>query len=273
MPILKHLLTITLITAISTYLAFGIYLYFNQHKALYHPTSHDFFDCPSFADAEAITHKGTRFFYDKAISQTSKNKNPALQDKLAVLYHGNASSACNSTYWKKIFEDHNTSYIIVEYSGYAGDPKTPNLNDILQDVRNINDYLQTLNFNQLIFIGASLGSGPAAYHTTLTTPNKLLLIPTYTSIADVAQHHYPYYPIKLMIKDNFTPKEWLKDYQKSLLIIHGTDDQLLPFYLTEILYKSVPTLTKQLIKIHQSEHNNIYIQSQTINAIFDFLSK
>jgi hypothetical protein len=259
LAVLKHLLTVTLIIAISTYLAFGIYLYFNQHKALYHPTGQDFYDCPAFADTQALNHQGSRFFY--------KN----LGDKLAVLYHGNASSACNGTYWKKIFENHNISYIIVEYAGYAGDPKTPNLNDILQDVKNINNYIKNFNYDQLIYIGESLGSGPAAYHSTLTPPDKLLLIPAYTSIAEVVQYHYPLYPIKLMIKDNYNPQTWLQNYQNQLLIIHGIDDQLLPIFLAKKLYNSVSTSNKQFTVITQTDHNNIYTSSQTIQAIQNFL--
>lgn len=272
-PILKQTLQLLLIIGLATYLAFGIYLYFNQHKALYHPDSQDFQTCKNFADAQKITHNGTRFYYGKTPDQTSENTNLVLQKKFAILYHGNAGSACDRLLWKQILKQNNISYIIVEYSGYAGDPQPPSMKRILEDVQNINNYLKNINYDQLILIGESLGSGPAAYHSTLTMPDKILLIPAYPSIVDVAQHHYPYYPVRWMVKDNYSPQKWLNNYQNQLLIIHGVDDILLPIYLSEKLYNSIPAGNKQFVKIKLADHNNIYTAPATLDAINKFLTK
>lgn len=257
---LKAIIIKSFIIALSVYVLTVLYMFMAQRSYVYFPFEQDFDSCKGFADAEKIEHNGTRFYY--------KNNS----DKLIVYYHGNAGSACDRDYIKDEFEKDGYSYIFVEYAGYSNDTKKPSKDLLMLDARNVNDFLKTIEYSELALAGESIGASLTLYHSSLASEDKVLLLSPYYSAARIGQIHYPVFPIKLLMKDDYDNSEWINDLNK-ITIIHGTADDIVPMRESKKLYDEISIDDKKFIEIKGAGHNTLFSFTETFIAISDFLKK
>ena len=258
MPLLTRIFIEILIISLLSYIGFGFYLYLFQNKILYYPDKQDFELCQSLKDSQKINFKGTRFYY--------KNNS----DKVIVFYHGNAGSACDRSFLGDEFQYLGYSYIIVEYAGYSNDSRKPGKDLLMQDVRNINDFLKTINYSDLVLMGNSIGSYLASYHSSIADYNKLVLISSFDNILDIARDKFPFYPMSLMLKENYNNGELLAGAD-NVLFIHGGKDTIIPIKYSKDLYKKIKTKNKNFVEIKAAGHNDLYSNVETFEALRDFL--
>lgn len=257
--ILKRVLVIVLII----YILFGLFLFFSQKSLLYFPTNQDFNDCVGFESYEKLMYNETRFYY----------KEGTKKDNVVVYYHGNAGSTCDRSAFKSIFEQANTSLIFVEYAGYSNDNRNnPSRDLILQDVENIYSYVEEKNFQEVSVYGQSIGSGAASYHAYLGNVDYLILVTPFSNLEDVIEYKYPIYPVSILFKENYNNGNWLKSYNNSLLIIHGSDDEVIPHKFSQELFEEVSTIDKNYILIENRGHNDIWYSSEFKDSIFKFIN-
>ena len=245
---------------ILVYLGFWAYLFFNQRNLLYFPALGDLEACEAFVKtgAEKIVQSGTTLYYKKN------------GGTIVVFYHGNGGTACDRKFLTDEFDRNNFSYLFVEYAGYADNRETTKEN-IFEDVLNADDFLRTLSYEKLAFVSESLGAGPLAYHTTLRTPDKIVLLSPYTRISAVAKRHFPFmlYPTALLVQDDFDTAA-LTMFHGSTLVIHGTEDAVIPFDLGQAVYDRIPAGQKQFIPIWGAGHDTT-LDTATITALLLFL--
>jgi pimeloyl-ACP methyl ester carboxylesterase len=240
------------------YIGFGFFLFLNQERIVYRPFPQDFGSCPALASAEQVNASGTRMY----VNQDSA---PVI-----VLYHGNAGSACDRAWYAMQIEAAGYGYAIVEYAGYSNDPRQTTHDLIKQDVRNVIAYFTETNHPVVGIIGESIGSGPASYHASIAPPAQLLLITPFTSLKDVAQDRFWFYPAGLLVDNAFDTVAKLAAYEGTVTIIHGTDDTVIPFRFGQAVYNSIAT-EKTLIAVDGADHNNLLGYPETQAAITQFL--
>lgn len=257
----KRMLYRMIVIVLSVYVITGAMLFFRQSSYIYFPDNTDFYGCPYFEHIEKIEHNGTRMYYQNN------------GERLAVLYHGNAGSACDRSYFSTQFRSQGTSYLIVEYAGYSGDTERPSRERIYKDVSNVVRVVQNIAHNELILVGESIGAGVASYHATLQTPDKLLFISPFTSLSDVAKIHYPWYPVKWLLREEYDNVAALKAYKNKLLIIHGETDSIIPISLSQELLDKVPTVEKELIAIPNAGHNDLISSGLFFRSITNFITQ
>lgn len=245
---------------LSVYLAVIIFMFFNQKSYLYFPDRQNFFDCPQFSESQKIIFQGTRFYYTP------------VSQKLVVFYHGNAGSACDRGYLKDLFKQWGYSSIFVEYAGYASDSKKPSQKLMTQDAENINLWLKTTEHKKPALAGESLGTWFALYHSTLVQDSKLLLISPFFDMAEVAQKHYPWLPIKLLLTEKYQTKNF-RPLAKEILIVHGGKDEIIPIKQSKKLFGNLDAANKNFEEISNAEHNDILDFPQTLELIKNFLEK
>lgn len=237
------------------YLLFGFWLFLSQRKFIYFPDNQDFLSCEGFQDAQKIYMDKTRAYLKKT------------SDKLVIVYHGNAGSACDRYFLKEIFEKKGYSYIFVEYSGYSNDTKNPSKKLLQQDVKNTIHFVETQKFKKIIIYGESIGTGVASYHASISSADGLIFIAPFDSILNFARKSYPVYPLGLMLKEDYDNIASLKDYGGKITIIHGSRDSVIPLERSRNLFKSLITSEKEFVQIMHADHNDIYEYKDTISAI------
>jgi uncharacterized protein len=243
----KKVITTIAIALLMVYLLFGSFLFFNQKSMIYYPDDQDFNQCAGFNSYEKLTFNRTRFYFKQG-----------AQDTVLVHYHGNAGSACDRSYFKYIFEQSNASLIFVEYAGYSNDTINPSKKLILDDVINIRDYITKHNYTHMIVYGESLGSGAASYHAYVGDVTDLILVTPFSKLEAVAQSKYMLYPAFLLLREKYDNIKWLRNYEGSLLIVHGDTDLVIPHSFSEDLFDSVSTKNKTYVLIEGVGHNDIW---------------
>lgn len=249
-------------------LALGAYLllsgdtYVDQNYQAYFPDDQDFDSCPGFAESEKITEGGTRMYYTKAAS-----------DIIIVYYHGNAGSACDRSFVKDKLSEDGYSSLFVEYAGFSADDKEPSRDLIFKDVQNADKFLKSLDYKNTIIMGTSLGSGIAAYHQTLSKPDKMVLFTPYDKFSNVGKTHYPHLPVKTLLSEEYEADVWMKDYNGEIIIIHGTYDEVIPIKYAQALYDAIPSKDKIFHVVEGETHNTILNNTEVWGVVMDFMKK
>lgn len=241
------------------YVSFGLLLSCNQERLIYQPWTKDFDDCPELLDAERISFEGTRMYF--------KDNGPWI----AVLYHGNAGSACDRALYAQLFEESGYSYVLPEYAGYSNDVVRPTHDVIKNDVRHVIDFLAHEGYSDVVIVGESIGTGAAAYHVSLSPPSRLMLISPFTSLTDIARRRFWFYPVSLLVRNAFDNVRLLADYRGPILVLHGDQDDIIPERLGRKLFVSLPSSEKRMVVVHGAGHNTMFAFPETFTAIRSFL--
>jgi uncharacterized protein len=243
----------------SFYMLFGVYITLSQEKIVYQPFSQDFEVCPGFSSAEKVTVGSTRMY----VRSGERGR--------VVLYHGNAGSACDRDFYTEWFVRAGYGYVIPEYAGYSNDPQETTHELVKEDVRNVLAYLASIGEANELVVGESVGTGVAAYHTSLHAPRRLLLISPFASLKDVARRRFWYYPTSIMVDNAFDNSVLLGAYRGPVTIMHGEDDMIIAYASGKKLYDSLPTIQKQFVSLTGVGHNDVFSTPVSYEAVQVFL--
>lgn len=232
------------------YLIFGLFLFVNQYNIMFYPSNQDFYDCSGFEDFEKINYNDTRFYL--------KHKN----QNILIHYHGNAGSACDRSALRPHLENFNGSLLFLEYAGFSNDERTPTPNKLLQDVKNLVNFLEENNYENITIYAESIGSGPASYHARIAPVKKIILSSPFSSLKALAQSKYIIYPANFLLRENLDNIYWLENFEGEVIIFHGEQDNIVPKRFSKELYDALNTEQKQYISIPNRGHNDLWLSEE-----------
>jgi hypothetical protein len=241
------------------YVGFGAYLYLIQERLVYYPPSTVFTACPELPQAQLVVADGTRLFVHE------------VSDTVLVIYQGNAGTVCDRAMYAQAAIEAGWSYILVSYTGYGDGAGRPTHAGIRRDVDNVVTYLQSRNYADVRVLGESIGSGVAGYHASLLPPSALLLITPFDSLEKVAKHHYRWYPTQFLVREAYDTAENLKGYAGRVMVVHGTDDSVIPYERGRSLYEGLDTPEKTFVSVTGADHNNLWQYVDPADVIKEFL--
>jgi fermentation-respiration switch protein FrsA (DUF1100 family) len=128
--------------------------------------------------------------------------------------------------------------MFLSYRGYGGSTGSPSEAGLVSDANAAYDWLTKHNVpaSNIVLVGESLGTGVAVQLAARRPVAAIALEAPFTSTADVARLSYWWLPVGLLMKDQFRSIDFLKDVHVPLLVMHGTDDRLIPLKMGESLY-------------------------------------
>lgn len=251
----------------ASYLLIGVFLFYNQRSFIYRPSNlQSFENCLGFNDYKKLEYKDTRMYYKKN----------SQSEKVLVYYHGNGGSACGRSAIKPLFEKTNASLVFPEYTGYSDGQKSPSSDRILQDAKNVNQFIKSKSYEKVIVYGQSLGSGPASYQASLGNVDSLILVSPFSTLIEAARSIFPLtklYPLNLILKEKYDNIHWLQDYRGNLTVIHGEEDRMVPAKLSKRLFESAPTENKEYVSIEGRGHNDIWASTRYRGRILEIVNK
>lgn len=178
---------------------------------------------------------------------------------MVIFYHGNAYNLAHRNLKFKELIDMGYGFVAPSWRGYGKSEGSPTEEGLYKDARAAVKFLNELGYKteESIVIGESLGSGLAVKMATEHKFKGVFLITPYTRIADRAQEMYWYLPVKHLIKDNYNNIDNINNINDApLLIVHGTEDEVIPMsHAEEIIDKA--SGTKKLIIYPGKGHNNL----------------
>lgn len=194
---------------------------------------------------------------------------PGNNGKPLVLYfHGNGGSLSDNLGYANILHRSGFPILIFDYRGYGkSDGRPLREEDLYQDARGALAYLKGLGWRpeRMIFFGQSLGSAVALQMALEEEPAGLVLESSFTSISEMFRYVSPlgYYTIGWW-HNNF-PFDNISKISRTrapLLLIHGTEDPIIPVEMTRRLFARA-TSEKMLYIIEGGGHCDAFERDVT----------
>ncbi|HYG92805.1 MAG TPA: alpha/beta fold hydrolase [Nocardioides sp.] len=147
--------------------------------------------------------------------------------------------------------------LLLEYRGYGGNPGSPSEEGLALDAAAAVEALTELGHppERTIYFGESLGTGVVAALQTERPPAGLVLRSPFTELADVGAAHYPWLPVRLLLRDEFAVVEHLADSEVPVTVVYGDSDTVVPTELSERVADEAPALAERVV-IEGADHND-----------------
>lgn len=183
---------------------------------------------------------------------------PARPGRPVILYfHGNGDCLAGLVGRFKAMTADGTGLVALSYRGYAGSSGAPSEDGLLRDVAAAYSFATARYEPQRIVAwGFSLGTGVAVAIASEGEVGKLVLEAPYTSIADVVAPRYWFAPVRLLMRDPFHSDRRIARVTAPLLIMHGTNDPVIPFAFGERLF-ALAREPKRFVRIPGGGHDDL----------------
>ena len=192
-----------------------------------------------------------------------------------LILNGNAGNRAHRGPLAAALHRYGLQVLLVDYRGYGGNPGTASESGFAADGRAALAYLvgrSDVDASRLVYFGESLGAAVAVGLAVEHPPAALILRSPFTSMADVGRHHYPFLPVRLLLRDRFPSIDRIHRIRSPLLVIAGDHDRIVPIQQSRRLYEAA-SAQKTLIVVPEADHNDYELLAgdQMIQAIVRFL--
>jgi pimeloyl-ACP methyl ester carboxylesterase len=147
--------------------------------------------------------------------------------------------------------------LLMDYRGYGGNPGSPSEEGLAADAFAAAQALDALGYppERTIYFGESLGAGVAAALQVRRPPAGLVLRSPFTELADVGAHHYPFLPVRLLLRDRFPVAEHLSSSPVPVTVIYAEHDSVVPSRLSARVADEAASLVERIV-IRGADHND-----------------
>ena len=219
---------------ILAYLIITLYLYSFQRNLLYHPMENNYFGDKITVPVEKVKIK-TKDNIELLGWHHKKDNNY----KTILFLHGNAGSLENRIHKINHFNDMNLNFLIIAWRGFSGNKGQPTENGLYIDAKSAVDWLKSKGIDKenIIIYGESLGTGVATEIGQNNNFAGIILESPFTSMIEAGKTKYPMFPIGLLLKDKYESDKKVKNIKSPILIMHGRQDKIVPFWMGERMFK------------------------------------
>lgn len=182
---------------------------------------------------------------------------------VVVYFHGNAGNIGARGFKVRPYLDAGFGVLLVSYRGYGGNRGRPTEEGLYADARAALQFLKAQGVapERTVIYGESLGTGVAVQIASELGPENpvaaLVLEAPFTSMDDVAAHHYPYVPARWLIKDHFDSAAKIAGVNTPVLIIHGDRDRTIPIKFGRRLFEAAAE-PKESRWLKGGNHEDLY---------------
>jgi hypothetical protein len=178
----------------------------------------------------------------------------------ALLYlHGNAGNLSHrGAIMVQLSDALGESVLLIDYPGYGKSEGSPSEAGCYAAGEAAYAWLsQTKNIppEQILLYGKSMGGGVAVDLASRHKHRALILVNTFTSMPDVGQHHYPWLPVRWLMRNRFDSLAKIKECKRPVFMAHGTADRVIPYVLGERLFAAVEA-EKKFCPMPGVDHND-----------------
>jgi hypothetical protein len=247
------------------YLLIVVWMMFNEASMIYFPPPRDDGDWEhpglEIEDAQFTSADGTKLH-----GWYVEHPRPKAH---VLLCHGNAEHVAYLGDLLRLYRDElQCSALAWDYRGYGKSEGTCDEQGILADGRAAQAWLAQragIRPGDVVIVGRSLGGGVAVDAAATVGARGLVLERTFTSMPDVAALHYPWLPVRLLMRTQYNSREKIAQYHGPLLMSHGTSDDVIPYEIGRQLFDAAPSKRKTFIAEagygHNDPHTRTYEQA------------
>lgn len=201
-------------------------------------------------------------------------KNPSqIPLKLLFYFGGNAEELSHMIEDSDKFSD--SSIVLVNYRGYGQSDGKPGEEVLKRDALEIFDEIlkrPDVDPNNVVLMGRSLGTGIATYVAAHRPHAGVILVSPFDNMASVAQRHYPFFPVSLLLRHRFESKKLVPSITSPVLMLIADEDSIVPKSHSRSLAEHWGCKV-DFVEIGKADHNTIGFHPLYWTAIQDFLRK
>lgn len=130
-----------------------------------------------------------------------------------------------------------------EYRGFGGLAGTPTEASVVGDARAAYDHLRTalgVSPDRLVIFGWSLGGAIGVDLASQVPHAALILEGAPASVAGIGELQYPYFPVRLLIRNPFEAVGRIGRVAAPILFLHSPEDRVIPIAEGRRLYDAAP---------------------------------
>jgi fermentation-respiration switch protein FrsA (DUF1100 family) len=176
--------------------------------------------------------------------------------------HGNAGNISHRLGSVGLFHDLRLNVFLFDYRGYGRSRGRPGEEGIRQDAWAAWQHLigqEGMVPESIVILGRSLGGAVAIELASRVTPRAVIIESSFTSLVDLAIRHYPWLPLRLLLRIQFDAKDRVRQVTGPKLFVHSPQDEVVPYALGLRLYRQARH-PKQFLRIRGS-HNDGFLTS------------
>ncbi|GAB2836864.1 alpha/beta hydrolase [Lentzea nigeriaca] len=179
-----------------------------------------------------------------------------------IVFPGNGGNRLGRVPLARALTERGLSVLLFDYRGYGDNPGVPSEEGLTYDARAALDLID----GPVIYFGESLGAAVAVELATYRAPLGLVLRSPFSSLAAVGAHHYPWLPVKMVLRDKYPVLERVSAVDVPTVVLLGTADSVVP----PAQSREVAAAAKaKLVEISGADHNDEALCSgpQVIDAV------
>ncbi len=186
---------------------------------------------------------------------------PKANAKRAIVYfHGNGEHvAYNGDLADHLRRALDASVLVFDYRGYGKSEGRPSEAGCVADGLAAQRWLAErlgVQPNEVVLMGRSLGGGVAVAVADDGGARALVLESTFSRMTDVAAYHYPWIPVRLVMRNRYDSLARIKRYAGPVFQSHGTEDRVVPIEFGRRLFEAAPSREKQFLEFPGRGHND-----------------
>ena len=162
--------------------------------------------------------------------------------RTVVHFHNNRETVESVADFARAIRARGLGVLLVEYRGYgASRGGEPSEEGLYLDAEAALEMLSVrgLGPDRVVLSGNSLGTGVASEMARRGRGSRLVLVAPYTSIPDLVTERVPWVPARFLLADGFDTLAKAPDIHVPTLVIHGDEDEVVPFAMGRRLARSI----------------------------------
>lgn len=259
--------------AVGVYSALVGALYLMQRQIIYQPAQF----LPSPAASGLPKMQTIRLYTEDGIRLTSWYRAAQGGQPTMIYFHGNGGNIAGRAFKARPYLDAGFGLLMLEYRGYGGNSGEPSEQGLYADGRAGLEFLNREGMapGRWVLYGESLGTGVAvqlAMEQAARTPvGAVVLESPFTTMGDAAAIHYPFVPVRTLLKDRYDSISKIGKIRAPVFIFQGENDSVISPKLGKRLFQAARE-PKEGRWIPGAGHNNLH-EFGVFEMVIDFVRR
>jgi hypothetical protein len=243
-------------TTISLVLLLLIALWIGQRWLIYFPER----ELPAPHLVQLPTAEAVAFSTDDDLRLEAWFVRPAAPPtgQTIIVFNGNGGNRAYRAPLASALAGRGHAVLLFDYRGYGGNPGLPSERGLQRDARAALAAVASradVDPSRIVYFGESIGAAVAVRLASERPPHALILRSPFTSLPDVGQHHYPFLPVRWLLRDRYPSIDLIASVGAPLLVITAGDDRIVPPVMSAEVYEAAAE-PKWLVTIEHADHND-----------------